>query len=159
LNEHILIRPAVPHDLPEIIRLWRVLQVTSTNYEPRLAMNETATEWFLDYLRGQMDNREAAVYVAVGDSCVVGYVFGQVLQRPTLQAGNCGYIADLVVQDRYRGRGLGRTLYETLRDWFHERDIEAIEVQVVRANPASQAFWRKMGFGDFLRTLRNDGGI
>lgn len=158
MKEHILIRPAVSHDLPEILGLWRALQETNADYEPRLAMNGHAAGWFADYLREQMDNADAAIYVAVGSSAVVGYVFGQVLQRPTLQLGNCGYVADLVVQDSYRGHGLGRTLFETLRDWFRARGLYAIEVQIVRANPASQAFWRKMGFGDFLRTLRNDMG-
>ena len=68
----------------------------------------------------------------------------------------CGYIADLCVHAECRGLGLGRRLYERLRAWFLSRGIESIEVQVVRANPASQTFWRKMGFSDFLRTLRND---
>ncbi len=148
----------MPLDLPEIIALWRTLQDTSAQYEPRLAMNDGAADWFTDYLRAQMDNDGAAVYVAVGESAIVGYIFGQVLQRPTLTAGDCGYVADVVVADSWRGRGIGRELYETLRDWFRARGLHAIEVQVVRANPASQAFWRKMGFGDFLRTLRNDMG-
>ena len=78
------------------------------------------------------------------------------MQRPTLQTRECGYVADLCVHAEFRGRGLGRRLYERLRAWFLSRGIESIEVQVVRANPASQTFWRKMGFTDFLRTLRND---
>lgn len=153
----ILIRPALPQDVPEIIALWQALQATSAQYEPRLAPNDTAADWFTDYLRGQLDNSEAAVYVAVAQGAVVGYVFGQALRRPTLASGDCGYVADVCVQEDRRGEGIGRRLFETLRDWFHARGLRVIEVQVVRANPASQAFWRKMGFGDFLRTLRNEG--
>lgn len=155
LADEILIRPAVAGDIPEIVALWRVLQETSALYEPRLAPNRNAVEWFADYLTGQLDNADAAVYVAIAGNAIAGYVFGQVHRRPTLVSGDCGYVADLCVAEGQRGRGIGRRLFEALRDWFHARGLRAIELQVVRANPASQAFWRKMGFGDFLRTLRN----
>ena len=153
----LIIRPALSADVPEIIALWQALQAANARHEPRLAPSDVAARWFTDYLHGQMDNQSAAVYVAVSQGAVVGYVFGQTLRRPTLAAGDCGYVADLCVREDRRGEGVGRRLFETLRDWFHARGLQAIEVQVVRANPASQAFWRKMGFGDYLRTLRNDG--
>ncbi len=89
---------------------------------------------------------------------VVGYALGQILRRPTLADGDCGYVADLCVCDGYRGQGIGRQLFERLRAWFIGQGLKAIEVQVVRANPAAQVFWRKMGCGEFLRTLRTDIG-
>lgn len=151
-----IIREARPQDLPEIGGLWRELQETSAIFEPRLTPNPQADEWFLSYLMDQFDNAHCAIYVAEANSRVIGYTFGQVLQRPTLRARECGYVADLCVHAEFRGRGLGRRLYERLRAWFRSRGVEAVEVQVVRANPASQIFWRKMGFSDFLRTLRSD---
>lgn len=149
-------RPAAPGDLPTILGLWRALQTVSAAFEPRLTPGPTAADWFAEYLRGQMDNENAAVVVAEIGGDVVGYTFGQILRRPTLAAGDCGYVADLCVRADRRGRGIGRGLFQTLRGWFAERGILALEVQVVRANPASQAFWRKMGFADFLRTLRTE---
>ena len=85
-----------------------------------------------------------------------GTPFGQIVQRPTLAAAECGYVADLCVRADSRGHGVGRRLFERLRAWFHENGVHSIEVQVVRANPGSQAFWRKMGFGEFLKTLRTE---
>lgn len=152
----VLIREARTRDLSEIGVLWRELQQTSATFDPRLAPNEGAADWFLSYLEDQMDGEKCAIYVAEAGDMVVGYTFGQIVLRPTLQTRECGYIADLCVRADFRGQGIGRRLYERLRAWFVANDVEAIEVQVVRANPASQTFWRKMGFSDFLRTLRND---
>lgn len=154
MSGDLLIRAATPRDLPEVVALWRTLQAVSAAYEPRLAPNDGAADWFADFLRGELDNDHARLLVAVTNDGVIGYVFGQILQRPTLATGACGYVADLCVKEGFRGRGIGRELFQTLRGWFHDQGLRAIEVQVVRANPASQAFWRKMGFGDFLRTLR-----
>ena len=159
----VIIRPARPADLPEILTLWRQLQDINAAVDPRLTLSDAAPDWMADFLRGQMDNENAALLVAVSEAGteaaqVVGYVLGQILRRPTLENGGCGYVADLCVRDGHRGQGLGRQLFERLRAWFVGQGLTAIEVQVVRANPASQAFWRKMGCGEFLRTLRREIG-
>jgi len=152
----ILIRPAEALDLPAIITLWRDLQDINASYDPRLTLNAQAADWFLGYLRDNLDNPNMAIYVAEAENSVIGYTFGQIMQRPTLQSGDCGYIADVCVRDGWRRQGTGRQLHSRLRAWFVSRGITAVEVQVVRANPASQAFWRKMGYNDFLRTLRSE---
>ena len=145
-----IIREAEPNDLPEIGRLWRELQDSSAAYEPRLTPNPQASAWFQSYLHDQLDNANCAVYVAdlrAGSSATPS---ARSCSARPCKPRECGYIADLCVHAEFRGRGLGRRLYERLRAWFLSRGIESIEVQVVRANPASQTFWRKMGFTDFL---------
>jgi ribosomal protein S18 acetylase RimI-like enzyme len=151
------IRPARSSDLPTIIGLWRELQDINAAFDSRLKLNSEASDWFVNYLEEQLDNTSAAVVVAEKDDRVVGYSFGQVMRRPTLLSGDCGYIADICVNSAARGQGIGRSLHGWLRAWFVAQGITAVEVQVVRANPASQAFWRKMGYQDFLRTLRSEG--
>ena len=152
----IQIRAARSDDLPAVVGLWRQLQDINAALDPRLALSAGAADWFLGYLGDQLDNPSMAVLVADHEKMVVGYTFGQIMQRPTLLSGDCGYIADVCVRDGWRGRGIGRQLHGRLRAWFLARGITAIEVQIVRANPASQAFWRKMGYNDFLRTLRTE---
>ncbi len=150
------IRPAETLDLPAILTLWRALQDSNAAYDPRLTLNSEAEAWFLGYLRDNLDNPNMAVFVADCGGSVVGYTFGQVMLRPTLKSGDTGYIADVCVKDGRRREGIGRQLHSRLKAWFLSRGITAVEVQVVRANPASQAFWRKMGYNDFLRTLRSE---
>ena len=150
------IRPAQPPDLPAVITLWRQLQDINASFDARLALNEGAVDWFIGYLGDQLDNPNMSVLVAEHEKMIVAYTFGQIMRRPTLASGDCGYVADVCVREGWRGRGIGRQLYQCLRTWFRANGIMAIEVQVVRANPASQAFWRKMGYSEFLRTLRVD---
>lgn len=157
----ILVRAAGLQDLPAIVALWRQLQEINAAFDPRLTLSSGAADWFAGYLQERIDTPSMAVLVADHKSLdrepqVIGYAFGQVMQRPTLESGDCGYIADICVRDGWRGRGIGRALHDRLRGWFRAQGIEAIEVQIVRANPAAQAFWRKMGYKDFLRTLRSD---
>jgi len=154
----IQIRPARAPDLPAIVALWRELQDINASFDPRLTLSAGAADWFISYLGDQIDNPNMAILLAEHEKIVVGYTFGQIMQRPTLASGDCGYIADVCVREGWRGQGIGRQLHGRLRAWFLGHGIMAIELQVVRANPASQAFWRKMGYNDFLRTLRVDLG-
>jgi ribosomal protein S18 acetylase RimI-like enzyme len=149
-------RRARERDIPAIVTLWQDLQESNTASDKRLRTNASASGWYEDFLRQQLEQDNSAVFVAEWDSAVVGYTFGQIMRRPTLAEGDCGYVADLCVADAHRGRGIGRRLYFELRSWFTRHGIQHIEVHVVDGNPASQAFWRKMGFGEFLRTLRCD---
>ena len=153
----VFLRPARVFDLAAIAALWRELQDINAAFDPRLTLNAGAADWFIGYLREQVDNPHMAVFVAESEAGIVGYTFGQIMRRPTLQTGDCGYIADLCVHESWRGQGIGRQLHTRLRGWFVAHGITAIELQIVRANPAAQAFWRKMGYGDFLRTLRSEG--
>jgi ribosomal protein S18 acetylase RimI-like enzyme len=155
-TQRLEVRRARDRDVAAIVALWQNLQQSNTAYDKRLTTNASASGWYEDFLRQQLEMDNSAVFVAESDSVVVGYTFGQIMQRPTLAEGDCGYVADLCVADAHRGKGIGRRLYYELRSWFSRHGIKHVEVQVVRGNPASQAFWRKMGFGEFLRTLRCD---
>ena len=61
----VIIRPARLADLPELLTLWRQLQDINASMDPRLALSDAAPDWMADFLRGQMDNENAALLVAV----------------------------------------------------------------------------------------------
>jgi len=151
------IRRAGSGDIDEITRLWVHLQADNAMLDSRLLASGEAMNRFRDYAAGVLETKHTACFLATESGKVIGFTLGQIHQRPTLALGDCGYITDLYVDPDHRLRGLGRALYHALRDWYHSRGIISIEVQIVRASSGSQAFWRKMGFSDFLRTLRNDG--
>lgn len=155
-NTEFTIRRARAEDVDEITRLWCALQDDIAELEPRLRIAPTAGERFHEYYLDVIGKSSTACFLAAVGSAAAGFVLGQIHERPTLAYGDCGYVSDLYVSSQARLAGIGTALYVALRDWFHEREVTTIEVQIVRASTASQAFWRKMGFTDFLRTLRND---
>lgn len=154
LSEEIFVREALPGDIDEVLDLWVELQRTNTEYDPRLTPTSQARQWMQDFLLSHLKESHCSLFVACKGDAIIGYIFGQILQRPTLVSQRTGYIADICVHSQFRGRGIGRRLYVRATSWFLEQNIVSVEVQVVRNNPASQAFWRKMGFSDFLRTLQ-----
>jgi GNAT superfamily N-acetyltransferase len=151
------IRLAVKADVRGIVQLWTELQEANSIVEPRLSPHRRGPEWYEEFMEMQLEDSACAVFVAVAGSDVAGYTFGQVMQRPTLRDGRCGFVADLCVREDCRRTGVGTRLYQELKGWFNRRDVTSLEVQVVTQNEAALAFWNKMGFGEFLKTLRVDG--
>ena len=62
-------------------------------------------------------------------------------------------ITDLFVRPEVRRGGVGRALVDAAIAWLVEFGVRRVEVRVLRANPEGQAFWRALGFGEFVDVL------
>ena len=72
---------------------------------------------------------------------------------PSLEERYRAEIAELRVEASARRRGGGRALVEAATGWVREQGVERIEVRVVAGNVEGQAFWRALGYADFLDVL------
>ena len=81
---------------------------------------------------------------------IVGYCLAQLRDKPPVFVHRRhGLISDLAVVDSHRRKRIGEGLFQDAREWMKEKGVERIEVRTVSANPASNAFWGKMGFATF----------
>jgi len=154
--EQSIIRPARVWDLDEIMRLYEQLLTLHERLDPRLALDQDGIAALREHLRNVLDSDHERVLVAEAPDGVglVGFVIGRLAQNPPVfRQPYYGYITDICVDERWRRRGIGRALFEALRQWFREQGLRTMQVNVAACNPVSQAFWRAMGFTDFLDRL------
>ncbi len=59
--------------------------------------------------------------------------------------GKCGYLEDLVVQEDYRGLGVGKALFLTIAKACADRDFGRMEWQVLEWNAPAIGFYRSLG--------------
>jgi len=84
------------------------------------------------------------VLVAVVDACVVGWV--HVSLYPTLVTDGAAQIHGLVVDQKWRDRGIGRALLEAAESWALDR---ACRTMLVRSNVIRREahdFYRHLGY-------------
>jgi GNAT superfamily N-acetyltransferase len=68
-------------------------------------------------------------------------------QRMTLwHAGPCALIEELVVDQEWRGKGVGKTLIRAAMDWAINLGCNELEISTDCENVQAQALYRKMGF-------------
>jgi len=62
------------------------------------------------------------------------------------QAG-CWWIALLMIDQAFRGQGLGRAICNAFFRWLRSRQVTRVELGVLTENEPALRFWRGQGFG------------
>jgi ribosomal protein S18 acetylase RimI-like enzyme len=154
------IRPGRESDKPEMLRLWREMMDYHARLEPRFRpspppQGEQAWEKFMN--ADVWGNEDCCIFVAEADGQLVGQIIGTLREQyPVFQPERYGYVSDIVVDPSQRRSGIGRALFEALKNWFRKREADHLELSVAHNNPASQAFWRSVGCSDYRDTLWYD---
>ena len=66
-----------------------------------------------------------------------------------------GHVADIVVAERYEGRGLARTLLAAAEDWCRGKGYEWLSIGVFEENTRAASLYERMGFRrDIVRMLK-----
>jgi len=98
-------------------------------------MEESPCE--LDHQSIYHDQVDDGVMFTLGNGSTVGK-----MEFTTQENGTC-FIHDLEIDPSYRGKGLGRCLYEFSEEYYLEDDCDKIELASL---PEKERFWAKMGF-------------
>ncbi len=98
----------------------------------------------------------ALVKIAEINGTIVGYMMGFITKNvPVYETEKIGEISDAYISPSYRKQGLGKRLFESLRDWFEEQGINQVEVSASARNIGSNQFWEKMGFRPYMNNKVN----
>lgn len=137
-GKNINIRKAKPEDVGSILKLIKAL----ADYE-KLSDQVVATEDDL-FANGFEKHRYFEAILCEVDRRIVGfalyfYTFSTFLGKPTL------YLEDLFVTAEFRGRGLGRLLFEELVNIAKQKKCGRVEWTVLDWNAPSIDFYKSIG--------------
>jgi ribosomal protein S18 acetylase RimI-like enzyme len=150
----ITVRQAKPGDVEPLLDLWQEMMDHHARLDPRLTPAADGRQAFRPTVERWMADSEWRVLVAKADGEIVGYAIGHVADiNPVLAKPSYGYVTDICVSPGWRRHGVGRRLFKSMRTWFQRRDLAAVQLSVAALNPTAQAFWRAMGFGDYMNRL------
>jgi GNAT superfamily N-acetyltransferase len=137
-GQDLLLRPAGPADVPEVLRLIRGLAA----YE-RLAHEATVTEAELDVALFGPLPRIHAILALVGSSPVglalFYYTFNTFKARPNI------FLEDLFVDPARRGSGIGLALMRHLAQRALDDNCRRIEWRVLNWNQPAIDFYQRIG--------------
>lgn len=94
-----------------------------------------------------VNDPDAAPFLAIADGETAGFIafrFRRRLNHATFE----GWISDLVVRDRFRGRGIGRALLAAVIAEWRLRGSHRIELEVAYERTAARALYEAAGFVD-----------
>ena len=95
------------------------------------------------------------VDVAVAGDQAIGYVFCEVIEKEqtdNLFALKTYYIDDLCVDEKFRGKGVGRALYQFAKRDAQKKGCDSLTLNVWELNQSAKNFYQKIGMG-VLKTV------
>lgn len=145
----IIVRPAIPGDLPSIARLGVLLVRIHHDFDTlRFIAATPATErGYREFLGSQLSNAESVVLVAERDGEVLGYTYAGLegWDYMTLRAP-AGMLHDILVDPAHRGLGIGRLLLQATITELKVRGAPRVVLSTASQNESAQRMFAASGF-------------
>ena len=94
------------------------------------------------------------IYLAYDNNKIVGFAAGIIRLSPAyLGNKKIGYLSHLFILPDYRRTGAGESLSQQLDNWFKEKNVDLVEVEVIVDNTNSINFFNKMGYKEDIIKL------
>lgn len=139
------IRKATIDDIDSLLDLLSQILEVHAKIRPDLFVSGTTKYGRMDLL-SMVDDDENPIFVAEMDNRVVGYAFCQT-KCPTsnMTPNSIFHLDDLCVDENYRRQGIGRALFEFVKEEAHHRGCQAITLNSWPGNEAAARFYQSLG--------------
>lgn len=140
-----IIRPAEPRDAARLRELLE--QICLLHVEGRPDIFKPAGKYTVDDIIAMMGDDQKPIFVADTGDDIAGYVFCQLKrpQNPVMLDNLTIYIDDLCVDTKYRRMGIGRALFERVKQLADELGAYNIDLNVWAFNRSAIEFYRSLG--------------
>jgi ribosomal protein S18 acetylase RimI-like enzyme len=144
-----VIRPANESDLPYLGRLGALLMETHYLFDRQrfMAPRANSSEGYAWFLRTQLQQKDAVVYVAERDGTIVGYVYAALEPTSWKELREAaGFIHDVVVDESSRREGVAGLLVEAAIEWLRAYGAPRVMLWTAEQNAAAQRLFESLGF-------------
>ena len=141
------IRKASKQDIPRIIHLLHQVNMVHHVIRPDLFKPYT-TKYSEQELEAMLNDDNNPIFVFDEDGEVQGYAFCQITEvsnHQLLEDVKSLYIDDICVDEKARGKHVGKSLYEYVHDYARSIGCNNITLNVWEGNEPALRFYQNMG--------------
>ena len=145
-DKQLMIRKANKEDVKRILELLHQVNMVHHVLRPDLFKPHT-TKYNEQELESMLGDSDKPIFV-YDDNGVLGYAFCQVSEVQNhllLEDIKTLYIDDICVDEKARGKHVGKALYEYVRDYAQSIGCNNITLNVWEGNTPALQFYRNMG--------------
>ncbi len=148
-----MIRQAKLNDTRQILELLK--QVNLIHYNARPDIFNKVEKYNEEELMKKVFNEPIFVYEEEG--IIKGYIFGKIIEQndKLFKDAKTFFIDDFCVDENQRGKGIGRKLYEYVKEYAKSISCTRITLNVWAFNNSAYEFYRKLGLTD-LETVMEE---
>ncbi|KAF0136482.1 MAG: putative acetyltransferase [Xanthobacteraceae bacterium] len=153
------IRPYAPGDRAAVVGLVHQLNLYEDAISADRARDVKAAEACLDSDLSRIARDGGAIMVAVDGRDVVGMMCFVLEQpQPYLRAeiAQVGWVSELVIDERYRGQGIGTALLEEAERLARGHDVKRLMIGAIVGNHIARKAYERFGFRPAVMELSKD---
>lgn len=131
----VIIRIGTPADIPQVLNLVKELATfEKAPNEVEVTVDEM-TNW------GFGNDKQFDFFVAEEDNTIVGIAL--YYYKYSTWKGKCLFLEDIIVTESYRGKGLGKLLFNQVVEVSKAQNVRRMEWQVLNWNTPAIEFYKK----------------
>jgi len=148
-----IIRKAKISDLPRIMLLQKELISFERRYD--ISMRKDALYYPKKQLAASIKSQNANLLLVADSKAVYGCCFGKITKSEGWDAHQKkGYIGLMYMHEIHRSKGYGKKMMQELLNWFMEKGIRELQLNVYPKNNTAVSFYRSFGFQPHLMYMR-----
>jgi GNAT superfamily N-acetyltransferase len=156
MSAAVRIRTAEPADRDVLVRLIRALNTYEAGITGERLVTQAAAEAYYRSLMERVAKQEGRILVAEAAGCIVG-MLGLVVQEDQVfvreEVRRHGYVCDLVVDQDWRGRGIGRLLLAAAERCTREKGLRRLVIGVMAGNVGAERLYAELGFAVYAKAM------
>ncbi len=160
MPEEIIIKKITDKDDPQLTQVTGLLHSMYDYMDEQGLLLDLAENGAIAWTEGVKKGlgRFGIVYTATSGDQTIGFAHGSIRLSPDyLGTLKLGVITHVYVIPEQRSSGVGEKLVKGLEEWFAEKEVHSIELQVLAKNMIGIAFWEKLGYPAELQQHRKSG--
>ena len=146
--EDLVIRQATLDDLKIIQNLnFELFKLEKENFDSTLIVEWPLTKEGKNYFEDLIKNE--FVIVAIVNEKIIGYLAGTICEKCPYEITQYGEINNMLVDNNYRGQGVGKRLINKFKDYCKSKNINNLKVVASAKNTNAIKFYKTQGFNEF----------
>lgn len=109
----------------------------------------------IDFIKRQIRSKNGMILIAKDDDKIIGYANLMIKEYiPLFELDWIGEIIALYVDEKYRGKHVSSQLLKKSKEWFKQKDIHHVMLNVFPDNHHAKEIYDHWGFSCYLQDLR-----
>ena len=146
------IREAITSDLDPLVGLWRELEDAQSRYRRFFPATDADVRVRAAFAHA-IESLDECVLVASDGPELTAMAHCKIIPATKLSDARAVELGRVVVTARGRSRGIGRAIVSAAEGWGRLRGATVLRAGVFAGNDDALAFWRGVGFEDFVSIL------
>ena len=152
-----MIRNANINDYDDLNKLFDIGDKLHRGALPEMFQRPSGPIRELTYFKELLDNQDVEIFLAFENDKLIGVIVGQIMESPKIpimKTYRYGFIDNLVVDEGYRKKGIGKELLSKLHQWFDQKEVDEARLNVFDFNENAIRFYYNNGYNAYSRRMR-----